>query len=187
MMETRSGEVSNTCPVRYSARFRSVMSVMVTSTRSNAAGGRGNVIVNKTVTLCPFRVWRTLSPSKDVRPSAMAIICSTKASRLSGTNTLCSETRSSSLLSAANSLTDASLTSTTFTIVMACCLPQGHGPARSPHGSAHTGRIGVHGHVDTHAEEAGKFRASTLHLQHVRRSLRVARIHQPRAIAVEDR
>src|SRR2546425_1108713 len=120
MMETRSGELSNTCPVRYSARFRSVMSVMVTSTRSNRADGCGNVIVNSAVSVSPFRLWRTVSASKDVRPSAMAISSRRKTSWVSGTKTLCSETRSSSLLSAANNLTDTSLTSTILTIVMAC-------------------------------------------------------------------
>src|SRR3989441_11070909 len=97
MMETRSGELSNTCPVRYSARFRSVMSVMVTSTRSNRADGCGNVIVNSAVSVSPFRLWRTVSASKDVRPSAMAISSRRKTSWVSGTKTLCSETRSSSL------------------------------------------------------------------------------------------
>src|SRR3989441_9224583 len=120
MMETRSGELSNTCPVRYSARFRSVMSVMVTSTRSNRADGCGNVIVNSAVSVSPFRLWRTVSASRDVRPSAMAISSRRKTSWVSGTKTLCSETRSSSLLSAANNLTDTSLTSTILAIVMAC-------------------------------------------------------------------
>src|SRR4051812_44793388 len=70
-MDMPSGELSNTCPVRYSARFRSVMSVRVTSTLSKRVGGGGNVIVISAVRLSPFNVWRWTSAPKDVRPSAM--------------------------------------------------------------------------------------------------------------------
>src|SRR5439155_1395917 len=88
----------------------------------------------------PFRLWRTVSASKDVRPSAMAISSRRKTSRVSGTKTLCSETRSSSLLSAANNLTDTSLTSTILTIVMACwtnsgCAAKYSRKSRTPPGS----------------------------------------------------
>src|SRR5712691_1420620 len=65
--------------------------------------------------------------------------------------------------------------------------PESHGTARSPHDSEHAGRLRVHGNVDAHAEEAGKFRASTLHLHPERESLRVAGIDHPRSIAIKDR
>ncbi len=124
-MATPSGELSNTCPVRYSARLRSVMLIRVTSTLSSRPGGGDNVIVNSTVSLSPFKVWRTVSASQDVRPSAMATSTPTKAWVVSGRNILCRDIRSSSLLCAANNSTVASLTSAIFTIAMACSTNSG--------------------------------------------------------------
>src|SRR3989454_7840829 len=108
-----------------SVRLRSVMSVTVTSTRLNRAGRGGNVTVTSAVSLSPFRVWREVSAAKDLRPTAMATSPSTKASRVSGTKTLSRDTRRSFLLSAPNTLTVTSLTSTILTIVMACSTNSG--------------------------------------------------------------
>src|SRR5262249_61791360 len=65
--------------------------------------------------------------------------------------------------------------------------PEAHGTARCPYGSQYVGRLRIHGHVEADAEEAGKFRARTLHLHPVPEGLRVTRINQPCTIAVEDR
>ncbi len=54
-------------------------------------------------------------------------------------------------------------------------------------GAKHGGRMAVHRHVFTHGIEAGELRTRPLHLHAVRFGLGVARVHQPRAIAVEDR
>ena len=116
-----SGELSNICPVRYSARLRSVMSMTVASTLSNPAEDGGKVIVKSTVSSSPLRVWRTVSASNNVRPSAIATSCSIKTSDVSATKILSSEASSSALLSAANSLTVTAFTSTTFTIAIASC------------------------------------------------------------------
>src|SRR3989442_1620339 len=94
------------------------MSVTVTSTLSNRAGRGGNVTVSSAVSLSPFRVRRKVSAAKGLRPTAMATSPSTKASRVSGTKTLSRDTRRSFLLSAANTLTVTSLTSTILTIAM---------------------------------------------------------------------
>src|SRR5260370_4644084 len=136
-MATPSGEHSNTCSVGYSASLRSVMLIRVTSTLSSRPGGGDNVIVNSTVSLSPFKVWRTVSASQDVRPSAMATSTPTKAWVVSGRNILCRDIRSSSLLCAANNSTVASLTSAIFTIAMACstnsgCSPQYSRKSRTP-------------------------------------------------------
>src|SRR6266404_1569584 len=118
-MQMPSGEASNTWVVRYWARLRSVMSVSATGTLSRRAGGGGKVVVIRTVSFSPLRVRRSLSASKDVRPSAIAISAPSKTFRVSGTYTLSSDTRSSSLLSAANNSRVTSLTSTIFTIEIA--------------------------------------------------------------------
>src|SRR5712692_964532 len=65
--------------------------------------------------------------------------------------------------------------------------PEYHGAARRPHGSEQVGGLRVHRHVGADGEEAGKFRASTLHPHPVRDGLRIAGIGQPRSIALEDR
>src|SRR2546425_8584134 len=65
--------------------------------------------------------------------------------------------------------------------------PEAHRTTRSPHGAEHIGHLRVHGHVDAHAEEAGKFWARPLHLRLVREGLRVARIDEPRAITLKHR
>src|SRR6266478_8283954 len=116
-----SGELSNICPVRYSARLRSVMSMTVASTLSNPAEDVGKVIVKSAVSSSPLRVWRTVSASNNVRPSAIATSCAIKASYVSATKILSSEASSSALLSAANNLTDTAFTSTTFTVAIASC------------------------------------------------------------------
>src|SRR5437016_3015613 len=116
-----SGELSNICPVRYSARLRSVMSMTVASTLSNPAEDGGKVIVKSTVSSSPLRVWRTVSASNNVRPSAIATSCSIKTSDVSATKILSSEASSSALLSAANNLTVTAFRSTTFTIAIASC------------------------------------------------------------------
>src|SRR5262249_32296203 len=65
--------------------------------------------------------------------------------------------------------------------------PEAHGTARRPHGAEHVSRFRVHGHVEAHAEAAGKFRARPLHLHPVPAGLRVARIDQPRTITLKHR
>src|SRR5438105_3053708 len=97
------------------------MSINVTKTLSNRADDVGSVIVNSAVSLSPFSVWSTVSASKNGRPSAIATSSAMKASWVSVTKILPSDASSSALVSAANSLTEAVLTSTTFTIAIASC------------------------------------------------------------------
>jgi hypothetical protein len=62
MMVTASGELSNTCSVRYSARLRSVMSRLVSSTSFRPSASRTSTCRLSTTTRRPSRVHCVSSP-----------------------------------------------------------------------------------------------------------------------------
>ena len=65
---------------------------------------RRELTENSTTMRSPFSFFMTVSPSNDVLPSAMAMSSPANTSRVSGANTLCSETSNSSLLDGAKQL-----------------------------------------------------------------------------------
>src|SRR5438034_1030738 len=210
------------CPVRYSARLRSVMSTTVTSTLSNRADGGGNVRVKRTVNRSPFRSWAMVSASSEARPSAIPTSTLTNASRVSRRKSVFAEARSSSLLPA-DLLEQELLSRCPAARVRALAgaedvrpltlrVERHHNPgldkaalrqlarqrmrrvrseldrtAGRPQGAKHLSRLRVDRHLVAHAEETGEFRTRPLHLDLVRDGLGVTGMHQPRAIAVEDR